>query len=55
MSHGDRVERLAPGFEVIGRSDSCPTGAIRDVSRRLYRVPFHPEVHHTPRGEESHQ
>ena len=52
MSHGDRVERLAPGFEVIGHSDSCPTGAIHDVSRRLYGVQFHPEVHHTPRGKE---
>ncbi len=52
MSHGDRVERLAPGFEVIGRSDNCPTGAIRDLSRRLYGVQFHPEVHHTPRGKE---
>jgi GMP synthase (glutamine-hydrolysing) len=52
MSHGDRVDRLAPGFEVIGYSDSCPTGAIRDTSRRLYGVQFHPEVHHTPRGKE---
>ena len=52
MSHGDRVERLAPGFEVIGSSDSCPTGAIRDLSWRLYGVQFHPEVHHTPRGKE---
>jgi len=52
MSHGDRVEHLAPGFEVIGCSNSCPTGAIRDLSRRLYGVQFHPEVHHTPRGKE---
>jgi GMP synthase (glutamine-hydrolysing) len=52
MSHGDRVERLAPGFEVIGYSDSSPTGAIRDAARRLYGVQFHPEVHHTPRGTE---
>jgi GMP synthase (glutamine-hydrolysing) len=52
MSHGDRVDRLAPGFEVIGYSDSCPTGAIRDTSRQLYGVQFHPEVHHTPRGKE---
>jgi GMP synthase (glutamine-hydrolysing) len=50
MSHGDRVERLAPGFEVMGFSDTCPAGAIRDVSRRLYGVQFHPEVHHTPNG-----
>ena len=52
MSHGDRVERLAPGSEVIGRSDNCPTGAIRDLSRRLYGVQFHPEVHQPPRGKE---
>ncbi len=52
MSHGDRVEELAPGFEIIGSSDSCPVGAIRDRTRRLYGVQFHPEVHHTPRGKE---
>ena len=52
MSHGDRVEELAPGFEIIGFSDTCPAGAIRDQARRLYGVQFHPEVHHTPRGKE---
>jgi GMP synthase (glutamine-hydrolysing) len=52
MSHGDRVEKLAPGFEIIGFSDTCPVGAIRDQARRLYGVQFHPEVHHTPRGKE---
>ena len=52
MSHGDRVEKLAPGFEVIGSSDTCPVGAIRDQKRRLYGVQFHPEVKHTPRGME---
>jgi GMP synthase (glutamine-hydrolysing) len=50
MSHGDRVEQLAPGFEVMGYSDTCPVGAIRDRKRRLYGVQFHPEVRHTPRG-----
>ncbi len=52
MSHGDRVEELAPGFEVIGYSDTCPAGAIRNQARRLYGLQFHPEVHHTPRGKE---
>jgi GMP synthase (glutamine-hydrolysing) len=52
MSHGDRLERLAPGFEVIGASDSSPFGAIRDRDRRIYGVQFHPEVHHTPRGKD---
>jgi GMP synthase (glutamine-hydrolysing) len=50
MSHGDMVEQPAPGFEVIGGSDTCPVGAIRDKARRLYGVQFHPEVRHTPRG-----
>ena len=52
MSHGDMVEQAPPGFEVIGSSDTCPTGAIRDAQRRLYGVQFHPEVQHTPRGTE---
>jgi GMP synthase (glutamine-hydrolysing) len=50
MSHGDKVEEVAPGFEIIGSSDTCPSGAVRDRSRKLYGVQFHPEVHHTPRG-----
>jgi GMP synthase (glutamine-hydrolysing) len=50
MSHGDRVEAVPPGFEVIGASDACPVGAVRDRTRRLYGVQFHPEVQHTPRG-----
>jgi GMP synthase (glutamine-hydrolysing) len=50
MSHGDQVEQPAPGFEVIGFSDTCPVGAVRDARRRLYGVQFHPEVQHTPHG-----
>ncbi|MGQ9920856.1 MAG: glutamine-hydrolyzing GMP synthase [Desulfobacca sp.] len=50
MSHGDRVEVLAPGLEVIAASDACPVAAIRDRHRRLYGVQFHPEVQHTPHG-----
>jgi GMP synthase (glutamine-hydrolysing) len=52
MSHGDRVEKLAPGFEIIGASDTCPVGAVRDRERKIYGVQFHPEVKHTPRGKE---
>src|SRR3974390_3369767 len=50
MSHGDNVEEVPPGFEVIGGSDTCRVGAVRDAARRLYGVQFHPEVQHTPRG-----
>lgn len=50
MSHGDRVTRLAPGFEVIGTSPNAPLAMIADEARRFYGVQFHPEVHHTPNG-----
>jgi GMP synthase (glutamine-hydrolysing) len=51
MSHGDRVTRLPPGFEVIAVSGNAPFAAIADERRRLYGVQFHPEVAHTPGGE----
>jgi len=52
MSHGDRVEKLPPGFEVIAVSANAPFAAIADEKRRFYGVQFHPEVMHTPRGAE---
>ncbi|WP_126975641.1 glutamine-hydrolyzing GMP synthase [Frigidibacter oleivorans] len=50
MSHGDRVTRLAPGFEVIGTSANAPFAIVGDAARHFYAVQFHPEVHHTPNG-----
>lgn len=50
MSHGDRVTRLPPGFEVIGISNNAPFAAIADEARKFYAVQFHPEVVHTPQG-----
>jgi GMP synthase (glutamine-hydrolysing) len=50
MSHGDYAETLPEGFEVIASSQNCPTAAIREQSRRLYAVQFHPEVAHTENG-----
>ena len=52
MSHGDSVESLPEGFRVLGRSDSCPYAIVEDASRHLYGLQFHPEVVHTPRGQE---
>jgi GMP synthase (glutamine-hydrolysing) len=51
MSHGDRVLRLPPGFEVIATSDGSPFAAVADRKRRLVGVQFHPEVAHTEGGE----
>ena len=50
MSHGDKVDAVPPGFEVIARSDGAPFAAVADESRRFYGVQFHPEVVHTPDG-----
>ncbi len=52
MSHGDRITKPPPGFEVIGHSANSPCAAMRDRTRRIYGVQFHPEVVHTPRGTE---
>jgi len=50
MSHGDRVESLPDGFDVVGTSDGAPFAAIADEDRKFYGVQFHPEVVHTPHG-----
>ena len=50
MSHGDRVETLAPGFEVVARSEGAPFAIATDEKSRRYSVMFHPEVVHTPDG-----
>lgn len=50
MSHGDRVNAIPEGFEVIAKSEGAPFAAIADEARRFYGVQFHPEVVHTPDG-----
>jgi len=50
MSHGDRIERLPPGFKSIATTANSPIAAMADPTRRFYGIQFHPEVAHTPRG-----
>lgn len=50
MSHGDRLEQLPGGFEIIAHSANSPICAVRDCARRIWGVQFHPEVHHTAEG-----
>ena len=50
MSHGDRVTKLAEGFEVIATSENAPFAIAVDEKRRFYTTMFHPEVVHTPDG-----
>ena len=51
MSHGDHVETLPEGFEVVAATANAPVCAIQNVERQLYGVQFHPEVNHTQNGE----
>jgi GMP synthase (glutamine-hydrolysing) len=50
MSHGDRVESLAPGFAVVAKSEGAPFAIATDEQARRYSLMFHPEVVHTPDG-----
>jgi GMP synthase (glutamine-hydrolysing) len=50
MSHGDRINAIPDGFEVIGTSDGSPFAMIANENQRIYGVQFHPEVVHTPDG-----
>ena len=52
MSHRDAVSRVPEGFHVTGRTETCPVASMEDPSRGLYATQFHPEVRHTPHGNE---
>jgi GMP synthase (glutamine-hydrolysing) len=52
MSHGDRIDRLPPGFVPLARSLNSPYAAMGNTETGRYGVQFHPEVVHTPRGAE---
>ena len=50
MSHGDRINKLPPGFEILASTDNSPIAAMGDPDRHFYGVQFHPEVKHTSIG-----
>ena len=50
MSHGDKVARLGPGFEVLANSEPCPFAVVGDRRRKFFGLQFHPEVAHTEDG-----
>jgi GMP synthase (glutamine-hydrolysing) len=52
MSHRDTVVEPPTGARVVAASPSTPVAAFEDESRRLYGVQFHPEVVHTPHGQD---
>jgi GMP synthase (glutamine-hydrolysing) len=52
MSHRDTVTAPPSGAQVVAESTSTPVAAFEERERGLYGVQFHPEVVHTPHGQE---
>jgi GMP synthase (glutamine-hydrolysing) len=52
MSHRDSVVAPPAGAHVVAGSPSTPVAAFESPDRGLYGVQFHPEVVHTPHGQE---
>jgi GMP synthase (glutamine-hydrolysing) len=52
MSHGDQVHDLPKEFIPLATTPTCPYAAAKHKTIPFYGVQFHPEVTHTPRGEQ---
>ena len=52
MSHRDTVYAAPPGFTALASSSESPVAALENVERGLYGIQFHPEVVHTPYGQQ---
>ena len=50
MSHRDAVKVVPQGFTVTASTDICPIAAMECVERKIFSTQFHPEVRHTPYG-----
>jgi GMP synthase (glutamine-hydrolysing) len=52
MSHGDAVTDAPEGFDVVATSAGAPVAAFENRERRLAGVQYHPEVMHSPHGQQ---
>jgi GMP synthase (glutamine-hydrolysing) len=52
MSHGDAVTVAPEGFEVVATSAGAPVAGFENRARKLAGVQYHPEVMHTPHGQQ---
>src|SRR5215213_4372228 len=52
MSHRDTVFAPPPGFTALASSSESPVAALESVERGIYGIQFHPEVVHTPYGQD---
>ncbi|MGP5082759.1 glutamine-hydrolyzing GMP synthase [Corynebacterium variabile] len=52
MSHGDAVSEAPEGFEVTAHSEGAPVAAFECPAKQMAGVQYHPEVLHSPHGQE---
>lgn len=52
MSHGDSVTQAPEGFEVTASTPGAPVAAFENAERKFAGVQYHPEVMHSPHGQE---
>jgi GMP synthase (glutamine-hydrolysing) len=52
MSHRDTVFSPPPGFTALASSTASPVAAFESTERGVYGIQFHPEVVHTPYGQQ---
>lgn len=52
MSHRDAVGEVPDGFVVTSCTEACPVASMECAERGLYATQFHPEVRHTPFGQQ---
>ncbi|MBI5185126.1 MAG: glutamine-hydrolyzing GMP synthase [Nitrospinae bacterium] len=50
MSHGDRIDKLPPGFQSVAHTSNSPVAVMENAEKRLYGLQFHPEVTHSEQG-----
>jgi GMP synthase (glutamine-hydrolysing) len=52
MSHRDTVYEPPPGFTALAASTQSPVAAFESAEQKIYGIQFHPEVVHTPFGQQ---
>ncbi len=52
MSHNDAVQVAPQGFATVASTPGAPVAAFENVEKRMAGVQYHPEVLHSPHGQE---
>lgn len=52
MSHFDTITEAPEGFDVVASTPTTPAAVFENLDKRICGVQFHPEVVHTPHGQD---